>query len=275
MLGKKKTSSDYTMILWGVLFLFLVVVLWWLNGHIFIAYVDAQNRGIYGDMFGAVNALFSGLAFTGIIITILLQRQELSLQREELSHTRAEIKGQKEQMELQNQTLKKQQFENTFFSLLKLLNEQTETLNISHGDSAYRGKACFSILYSLLKKRYWKIKSEGRSADKLVTDSYEVFYNNYHNQLGHYFRTLYNVIKFVDNSNLEDRRFYTNLVRAQLSSSELCLIFYNGVNRYGVEKFKPLIQKYTLLKALPIDQLLEKDHLELYQNEAFNKKDLN
>lgn len=43
-----------------------------------------KDRGTYGDMFGAVNSLFSGLAFAGIIYTILLQREELRLQREEL-----------------------------------------------------------------------------------------------------------------------------------------------------------------------------------------------
>jgi hypothetical protein len=52
---------------------------------------DWTHRGTFGDMFGAVNALFSGLAFAGIIYTITLQRQELSLQREELALTRNEL----------------------------------------------------------------------------------------------------------------------------------------------------------------------------------------
>lgn len=52
---------------------------------------DWTQRGTFGDMFGAVNALFSGLAFAGIIYTITLQRQELSLQREELALTRNEL----------------------------------------------------------------------------------------------------------------------------------------------------------------------------------------
>lgn len=50
------------------------------------------EMGQFGDMFGAVNTLFSGLAFAGIIYTILLQRNELSLQRKELEDTRAELK---------------------------------------------------------------------------------------------------------------------------------------------------------------------------------------
>jgi hypothetical protein len=48
-------------------------------------------RGQFGDIFGGVNALFTGLAFAGVIYTILLQRRELELQREELRLNRAEL----------------------------------------------------------------------------------------------------------------------------------------------------------------------------------------
>jgi len=39
------------------------------------------ERDQFGDMFGALNALFSGLAFGGIIYTIRQQKEELELQR--------------------------------------------------------------------------------------------------------------------------------------------------------------------------------------------------
>ena len=53
---------------------------------------EASDRGAFGDFFGAINSLFSGLAFAGIIYTILLQRSELALQREELKETRKELR---------------------------------------------------------------------------------------------------------------------------------------------------------------------------------------
>lgn len=49
------------------------------------------ERGQFGDLFGSVNALFSGLAFVAFIYTIHLQRQELSLQRIELKLQREEM----------------------------------------------------------------------------------------------------------------------------------------------------------------------------------------
>lgn len=65
-----------------------VVALWVLCGIILYRFPE---RGTFGDMFGAVNALFSGLAFAGVIYAIYLQRKELELQREELRSTRLEL----------------------------------------------------------------------------------------------------------------------------------------------------------------------------------------
>lgn len=67
------------------------------------------ERGQFGDLFGSVNALFSGLAFAGLIYTIFLQKQELKMQREELKLQREEM--QKSRAELAEQAkVQKAQF---------------------------------------------------------------------------------------------------------------------------------------------------------------------
>ena len=71
------------------------------------------NAGTAGDMFGGLTALFSGLAFAGLITTLFMQRQELSLQRKELGLQRNELAQTREVFQIQR-------FENTFFGLLKL-----------------------------------------------------------------------------------------------------------------------------------------------------------
>ncbi|MBL9140460.1 MAG: hypothetical protein JNK53_01220 [Phycisphaerae bacterium] len=53
----------------------------------------AARWGQFGDAFGTVNALFSGLALLGVVYAILLQREDLELQRKEL---RASIKAQED-----------------------------------------------------------------------------------------------------------------------------------------------------------------------------------
>ena len=59
---------------------------------------DWQTRGQVGDSFGALNALFSGLAFAGLIATILLQSKELALQRKELVLQRREMVASREEL---------------------------------------------------------------------------------------------------------------------------------------------------------------------------------
>jgi hypothetical protein len=44
---------------------------------------DYVTRGQFGDMFGAANSLFSGLAMVGAIYAVLLQTKEIETQREE------------------------------------------------------------------------------------------------------------------------------------------------------------------------------------------------
>ncbi|MCP3959269.1 MAG: hypothetical protein GY719_15570 [bacterium] len=76
----------------------LVVTLWGGNWLLVSSYVEAEKRGQFGDQFGSVNALFSGLAFAGLITAILLQRRELSLQRKELEYQRQEMRESRNQL---------------------------------------------------------------------------------------------------------------------------------------------------------------------------------
>ena len=69
---------------------------------------DNPKRGTFGDMFGSVNALFSGIALAGIIFTIYLQKEELRLQRLELKETRKELKRSAEAQEKSEEALTKQ-----------------------------------------------------------------------------------------------------------------------------------------------------------------------
>jgi hypothetical protein len=78
---------------------------------------DWQNRGLFGDMFGSVNALFSGAALAGVIYTIFLQRRELQLQRHELELTRNELQRTAEAQEKSEQALREQ---------IKQMQEQSE-----------------------------------------------------------------------------------------------------------------------------------------------------
>lgn len=132
-----------------------VLVLWAANWlFVYLAFQKSDVQGQFGDQFGAVNALFSGLAFAGIIYSLFLQRkatedqgrsidkqseqlimqkEELTLQRkamglqlEEMQMQRDEMKMQRDEMEKSRQEFEQQNFNNVFFSLLKQQRELIE-----------------------------------------------------------------------------------------------------------------------------------------------------
>ena len=120
---------------------------------------DPTWRGTFGDQFGAVNALFSGLAFAGLIYTIILQRRDLKLQRrdlklqrEELALTRKEMEEQTAEFEKQNETLRIQRFENTFFNMLsqfqEVVNSLSVTARVNMENVEYVGRDVFSVLFT-------------------------------------------------------------------------------------------------------------------------------
>lgn len=122
-----------------------IFLIWFLYGY-------CQGSLQADTSFDRLNALFSGLAFWGVIWAILLQKRELRYQRDELILTRGEVRGQKEQLQAQNVTLSRQRFENTFFSLLNLfinvINSMEVTANIGGKITTFSGRECFTVLYN-------------------------------------------------------------------------------------------------------------------------------
>ena len=130
-----KNSKESKDNLWRtLLFASLAVCAVWLLSWILIdlCISECNNRGTFGDKFGAVNALFSGLAFAGLIVTLLYQKEELKLQREELKETRNELNAQKLEFQEQNKTMKRQRFENTFFNMLSLQQDIVSNLLLEY-----------------------------------------------------------------------------------------------------------------------------------------------
>jgi len=112
-------------------------------------------------------------------------------------------------------------------------------------------------------------------APKLLLDSrdevltfYEDFYNEHETLLAPYFRNLYHVIKFVKTSDIQDKRRYTSLARAQLSKHELFLLFYDCLSSQG-KGFKPLVEEFGLLEHFDKKLLLNQSHAELYASSAY------
>jgi hypothetical protein len=236
----------------------IVLLVNWYLLHDRIASDSLNDRGTYGDMFGVSNAFFSGIAFAGIVITIWMQKDELILQRKELSETREVLKHQANHLQQQSETLIAQKEENTFFQLLKLHNDIIEGASFQRlTKDQYKGRDAFR------KLSFWVLKGVldciTTSADATrIGRCYLLVYKEYSSVLGHYFRLLYQIVRFVDDMKIEDeqKHLYTGIISAQLSQVEMELIYLNCLsNKTGVGKFKPLVEKYGLLKAMPFNSL--------------------
>lgn len=100
----KADGNNITKVMFGgslVILVLLVAFVWVLP----MVISTPTERGQFGDQFGAVNALFSGLAFLGLIVTIAfqtrglrLQSRDLRLQTEALRLQIKEFSEQKEEM---------------------------------------------------------------------------------------------------------------------------------------------------------------------------------
>lgn len=112
-------GKDKDFILTAIIVAFLIISAWFVT--LFVLR-EKPNRGTFGDMFGSINALFSGLALAGIILTILLQRRDLAYQRKDLAI----------QLRVLNET--KDELKRTAIAQEKseiALNRQAENLKIS------------------------------------------------------------------------------------------------------------------------------------------------
>lgn len=218
--------------------------------------------GQFGDYVGGVlNPSFSFLALLALLATLALQLKELRLSVRELANSA-------DALAKQNDTLRQQTFEGTFFQSLRLHNEIVATMEIR--EYSLKGRACLDHhlkeLQDLLSK-----EAATKDLERFVL-YYDYFYREHQVDLGHYFRMLYNIVKLVHRTDGVDKRFYTNMVRAQLSSAELMLLFYNCLSSWGSDKFKPLVEEFALLKTIPNDVLPDEALLHAYLPAAFGGK---
>ncbi len=271
-------NKKYALISGGLILLVLFSVVLYSFIVINILEIQMYEPGEFGDSFGMLTALFSGLAFAGLIITLIMQGDELKAQREELKLTRETLKSQKDEMQAQNKTLAKHGFENTFFKLLEFLEVCIKDIrysDLNFPSSLATGRDAMGSLYNTFYNEYLsnkpdkykdlEFKKECKNKDG-TSKAYNNFYNKNEGNLGQYYRVLYNILKLVKRELpvTKDALFYTNLVRAKLSKYELLLIFYNCLSPLGAKKMTPLVKEYKILKHLD-KSLLPKEHLKLFK----------
>jgi hypothetical protein len=83
---------------------------------------------------------------------------------------------------------------------------------------------------------------------KKLSIIYEYFYERYGHIMGHYFRNMYYILHYVDQT--QRGKYFARIYRAQLSRYELAMLFYNIMGPYTSRDFNRLVFKYEMLDDL-------------------------
>lgn len=199
----------------------------------------------FGSYLGGIYGSFLGFISTGLIVWTF-------------------------QTQMKDSRLRNQQ--DTFFKLLDMFRD---TVSEIHHKNQF-GVRGLRLLYIEWLNQIKPLAGKRRNKTLQVEDvkkEYEAFYIKNRNTVGHYFRILYHIVKYIDKSNLdeEDKKQYIAFLRSKLSQVQLQLLFFNCLFGQGEDKFKPLIEKYSLFNNLDIDntQLTIKYFKNKYADGAF------
>ncbi|WP_334127020.1 hypothetical protein [Empedobacter brevis] len=164
--------------------------------------------GSVASTWSLAGLLFVYVAFLGQKQQLLQQQLEILYNQFELKQNRLELKNQRLEMTLQNNTLKIQKFENTFFQMLSLFHSIVNSMEIKDSNNnSFKSRELFNILLSNLNTLFIHyvnrnsynqyseliIKSKDDLNERHIKIVYEDFYLKYRNHLSHYFRTYYQI----------------------------------------------------------------------------------
>lgn len=123
-----------------------VAIIGWLTNFYFASMYDwgDRSKGEFGDIFGVINSLFTGLAFIGVVWSVYNQQEELretkrqtKIAKLDLKRTQDILAKQEENIGAQNAATNKQMFEVTFFQLFTSFNQLTNSLNAEEPRGSY------------------------------------------------------------------------------------------------------------------------------------------
>lgn len=240
---------------------------WWWFGAAYVARhwksegePGLADLGVAGDMFGGFSALFSALAFVGVVIAAYLQRETIKLQRIQMQRAETEaqearLRG-KEDAARASAAQARQAFEPLFFQLVELLRDQSNQIQLRvdvEATSTMHFPAALEVVRTRAEET-WKWATGKNLPDEglaKLSDSYSALYSRNESRLGPYLRTLYHTLKLIDRSELPDdeKVDYANILRGLLSRDELLLVILNCLSGWGVG-LKHYIEKYGVLKHI-------------------------
>jgi len=192
------------------------------------------------DKFSSLGSLLSGTVGTlWSLGSLLLFYVALTMQQDDSKANKKELKETRRIYLQQSRTQDIQRFEHTFFQLL----DRQQSIIDSMAYYNMRGRFCFQGLNAEVAIPINFITV----SDKISV--YEQLFHGNQDNLSNYTRHLQLIMRFIDSANLDNPSLYFDILSAQWSVYEHCIIFYKGLTTDG-ENLKNYLERYAMLKDL-------------------------
>lgn len=224
------------------------------------------RAGQWGDSFGALNALFAGLAFVGVLAALNIQMHATDRQVKDYH---------------------RQRFEATYFELLNLLRDARAEAQFRYSsdylksktpdeiadrdlDSSECGRIAFKRAIFEIVYRFKSMESEAGLDKRALCRVYRgVVHIRFESTWSPYFRIVYTILRRIKDDKVltaAEKVQFANLLRSQMTSYEASLAGFNALMPEAND-FIDLLTEFRMLKysSPRSKRLLEK----VYDEKAF------
>lgn len=197
------------------------------------------------------------------------QIEEFKQQKTELEETRRVYERQTELMSEQSNIMKRQQFESSFYALLRVYMDCKIQMNS-------RENNCFKTWVERINE---KLPDNFNNNDiigrhNMILSSYEDLYVEERDVFSPYFKTVYRILCLIDNTSfLEDNEKvqYVKIFRTQLSDYETLLLYYDMHSDFSGNT-RNISYRWNFLKHY--DYLLSLDARNIHDKALVQNKEL-
>lgn len=211
---KKAHPFFIIFVLFAIYSAIIIITTWPINEF------SISKSGVFGDSFGALNALFTGLGFAGLLVTLRQQQSQLD--------------AQSKKDEIQDRQQKQERFESHFFKLLDLYSTNLEKIRYSeHGESLYGVDALRAInsrISQAINTGMNITQVTNMNDDELLVHDYNYITSIKQQYVlqSRYLETLECLMTFTEKEcQNEDKAFYWRIIETQLTSVEYKYLFYS------------------------------------------------
>jgi len=188
-------------------------------------------------------------------------------------------RAQKLELDETRSVMRKQAFEMTFYNMLSELNGIIELMVGTIVNKKYSRRNYMFRVFMQYKDRcndgMKSINRQDQAGELLygnvIHQEYEnTIYHDHQQNLSHYFRYVYSIIKFVrtnseENPEIIADKYYVDQLQARISNSEMGLLFYNAISIHGRTskgeyRFKEWLDHYGFFENIDPNFLVLEEH---------------